>query len=185
MSKKYQKTFPGVKNAGFTLIELLVVVLIIGILAAVALPQYEKAVEKSRATEALSLLRSFGNMIQTYYLANGKYPYSFDELDLNLNWTGKEKWFQGGLDSHSNGEWAIEFVQSTFYGLYIGRLKGAYKGGGFGFIMMQDEIPLGIYCLERFNAGVIFEKKQHEYCEKIFGAKYWKQVGSVRVYQLP
>ena len=79
MSKNYQKTFPGEKNAGFTLIELLVVVLIIGILAAVALPQYEKAVEKSRATQAITYLDAWVKAQQLYYLANGTYTDGFNE----------------------------------------------------------------------------------------------------------
>ena len=59
---------------GFTLIELLVVVLIIGILVAVALPQYNKAVEKSRLTEALLYINTMEKAIDAYILQAGLVP---------------------------------------------------------------------------------------------------------------
>ena len=72
------------KNAGFTLIELLVVVLIIGILSSVALPQYQKAVQKTRTMRLISLLRSISDAENVYYMANGTYTTQFDDLDISM-----------------------------------------------------------------------------------------------------
>ena len=70
---------------GFTLIELLVVVLIIGILSAVALPQYSRAVEKSRAAEALTIADAVHKSVTLYYLATNSFPSSLDELDIQVS----------------------------------------------------------------------------------------------------
>ena len=67
----------------FTLIELLVVVLIIGILAAVAMPKYQVAVEKTRTMNLFSLLKSLQKAQQTYELANGEYTQDPEALVIS------------------------------------------------------------------------------------------------------
>jgi prepilin-type N-terminal cleavage/methylation domain-containing protein len=74
---------------GFTLIELLVVVLIIGILAAIALPQYKKAVERSRVAEALINLKALSEAQNRCFLASQNYTdcilnTTSNNLDIDL-----------------------------------------------------------------------------------------------------
>ena len=144
---------------GFTLIELLVVVLIIGILAAIALPQYQNAVEKSRATEALSLMRSLAQAVDVYYLSNGSYPKSLEDLDITIPYEKKSD------TSVSNEEWKLDyFGQSNLMGasLRMTRLKGPYREHGFHYFIGKDPgYPVkGLYCYEYWTHDT--------YCTKIW-----------------
>ncbi len=70
---------------GFTLIELLVVVLIIGILAAIALPQYQRAVRKGRFAALKNLVKPIKNAQEAYYLEHGNYTTNLANLDVQTN----------------------------------------------------------------------------------------------------
>ena len=145
----------------FTLIELLVVVLIIGILSAIALPQYRKAVEKSRGVQALVLLKALDQAQRAYHLANGNYSNSFAELDVSVPW--------GGSDTQvSNQDWKIFLYNDTNPNdnytanrIYATRLSGPYANCGFA--VMYDTFQNKVVCHEpttRTNSG--------DFCQKLF-----------------
>ena len=155
-------------NKAFTLIELLVVVLIIGILAAVAVPQYQKAVERSRSREAISLLQSVYQAAKTYELSSGEWPDSFDELAVEIPWTGTEKWSTAGYikDTRSNGTWSLQIYKdpsvALYKSIYLGRISGKYEGTGFNMNLNRAWA-----CVERTSTGKVFTGNAGDYCVKI------------------
>ena len=176
-------------NNAFTLIELLVVVLIIGILAAVALPQYQKAVEKSKATQVMALITSIGAAQEAYRLANGDYATSFDELSVEIPWTGNSRWWNNDsyiTDTRSNGNWSIQMLNDNDIGnkgIIAGKLSGKFANkGGLVFLYQYDQntaVPLNQpLCIEL--AGTI---SPGDYCTKVLNATL-VQSAAIRYYTL-
>ena len=103
------------KKKGFTLIELLVVVLIIGILASIALPQYQKAVEKARAAEAVMDMGVLTQAVDRWVLENGLSSATgnlLDRLDIAMPNTDKFTFYADCYESECNVD--IEQVADNF-----------------------------------------------------------------------
>jgi len=77
-------TYKKIKNKGFTLIELLVVVIIIAILAAIAFPQYEIAVEKARLSKYMPIVKAIASAQDRHFLTTGSFSSDIDELDITV-----------------------------------------------------------------------------------------------------
>ena len=104
-------------KTGFTLIELLVVVLIIGILAAIALPQYTRAVERARLTEAIQVLDNVARAQSILYMQQGTFAESIGELntrgDITVQDAGDawEEMMFGLGESTGRGQFISMFLQ--------------------------------------------------------------------------
>ncbi len=172
MNKIYQKSFPGEKNAGFTLIELLVVVLIIGILAAVALPRYEFAVKKTRMNNYLATFRSIKKSMEMYLLASGGvFPDTLKDLDMDLP----------GCDFRIKGDasyYDCQGVQFYYWGPALVHIDlRVPEIEGLALYAHSADKKQKIYC----RAAEPIDKKV---CVAL-GGVYYNEVGALSQYELP
>ena len=181
MIKTYQKTLSDGNSCGFTLIELLVVVLIIGILAAVAVPKYEKAVIKSRAAALQIWAKRLYDSQQEHFLSNGKYADYFEELgeDFTVSFPVKptdttlgninkllatEQWdmnkYPYGVRLYINNGVSISFFNKYLYdgkGGFAYRHTGDYKGELLCAEYANHTVTEGSFCREIMGYSIRIE----------------------------
>ncbi|MBQ4493636.1 MAG: pilin [Elusimicrobiaceae bacterium] len=163
------------KNQAFTLIELLVVVLIIGILAAIAVPKYQKVVLKSRLTTGLPLTKAIYDAQQVYKLSTGSFATDIDDLDISvpkgadcqkIN-TDKHSYYEcdnfrfGLYDNRKNVQYMVRANISDFYPIAYLKFLENYNQSGVNARVGEE------WCFADKNTKVA-----KDVCKELGGQEY-------------
>ena len=171
-------------NKGFTLVELLVVVVIIGILASFAVMEYKRAIARSRAAQLETMLQSVVDATEVYFMTNGTYPVSLDDLDTTtgLESAGKTTTCGSSLvpSSVKKGK---DFEIALFtvgvqkrYSLSAHFTTGKYKCTGFVYYLdvpIKPDLNHKMFCAEHYynrSCGTYCERGA--FCNEVMGKTY-------------
>jgi len=157
---------------GFTLLELLVVVLIIGILAAIALPKYKKVKTKAEAKQLILNVKALNEAQHRFYLTNNRYATSFSDLDIEFSGYPNHNCsiFSGHFalsDCYSNDKSSIFISGNSSRSSSSLFNSGKYQGTGFRHNHQK------IMCY-RWN----LDENSDELCTKIFNCTLNTSIGN-------
>ena len=119
------------KQKGFTLIELLIVVAIIGIIAAIAIPNLLNAIDRGKQKRSMADLRSVGTSVEEYAIDNSFYPNVASEADIagSALETSVEPIYIRNVPTADGWGWQMRYVSDTT--IYtVGSLAKDGSGGG-------------------------------------------------------
>lgn len=138
MQTTAKNTFRNLKQGGFTLIELMIVVAIIGVLASIAVPQYQNYVGRAQAAEAFTATAGVRTDIAVYYAENGSFlGYTSSGGNDNFN-----QGSAGALNGQYIGEVSLNGTQNGAYSVEFD--AGVHAGETIVFTPLVDGEPAAI-----------------------------------------